>query len=90
MSAGQQPEGMTFPCEFMVKAMGLHEPGFDTLVVEIIERHGPQVRDGAVSHRPSANGKYVSVSVSFKADSREQLDAIYDALTAHDKVLMRL
>ena len=90
MIAKDQPEGMTFPCEFMLKAMGLHEPGFDALVVEIIERHGPQVRDGAVSHRPSSNGKYVSVSVSFQADSREQLDAIYDALTAHDKVLMRL
>ncbi len=89
MSA-KQPEGMTFPCEFMVKAMGLHEPGFDAVVIEIIERHGPKVRDGAVSRRPSSNGKYVSVSVSFRAESREQLDAIYDTLTAHDKVLMRL
>lgn len=88
--ADEQPAGMTFPCEFMVKAMGLHEPGFDALVVEIIEHHGAEVRDGAVSQRPSSNGKYVSVSVSFQADSREQLDAIYDTLTAHDKVLMRL
>lgn len=90
MSAGREPEGMTFPCDFMVKAMGLSEPGFDALVVEIVQRHGPQVREGAVSSKPSKNGKYVSVSVSFQAESREQLDAIYDALTAHDKVLMRL
>lgn len=86
----QQPEGMTFPCDFVVKAMGLHEPGFDALVVEIIECHGPKIPADAVSLRPSSNGKYVSVNVSFSAQSREQLDAIYDALTAHDKVLMRL
>lgn len=90
MNTQNPPPGMTFPCEFIVKAMGLSEPDFAALVVEIIERHGPQVRDGAVSHRLSSNGKYVSVSVSFKADSRQQLDAIYDTLTAHDKVLMRL
>ena len=90
MGADRQPEGMTFPCEFMVKAMGLSEPGFDALVVEIVQHHGPQVREGAVRTKPSKNGKYISVSVSFQAESREQLDAIYDALTAHDKVLMRL
>jgi putative lipoic acid-binding regulatory protein len=86
----QQPEGMTFPCEFALKAMGLAEPGFDALVVELVQRHGPSVREGAVSSRPSKNGKYVSVTVSFRAESRAQLDAIYDTLTAHDKVLMRL
>lgn len=90
MSGDRTPEGMTFPCEFMVKAMGLHEPGFDALVVEIVQRHGPEVHEGAVSSRPSKNGKYVSVSVSFQAESRQQLDAIYDELTAHDRVLMRL
>jgi len=86
----QQPEGMTFPCDFALKAMGLAEPGFDALVVEIVQRHGPQVHEGAVSSRASSNGKYVSVTVRFQADSRAQLDAIYDTLTAHDKVLMRL
>ena len=35
-------------------------------------------------------GKYVSVSVVIEASSREQLDAIYDDLTTHEKVLMRL
>ena len=90
MNTAARPEGMTFPCEFALKAMGVAEPGFDALVVEIVQRHGPRVREGAVSSRSSKNGKYVSVTVSFQADSREQLDAIYDALTAHEKVLMRL
>ncbi len=85
-----EPEGMTYPCRFKVRAMGLDEDDFDALVVEIIRRHCPDVHEGAVSIRPSKNGKYISVSVDIEARSREHLDAIYDDLTAHDRVLMRL
>lgn len=86
----KQAEGMTFPCDFQVKAMGLHEPGFDALVVEIVRRHCEDIREGAVSTKPSKNGKYISVTVGFQAESMDQLNAIYDELTAHEKVLMRL
>jgi putative lipoic acid-binding regulatory protein len=85
-----EPEGMTYPCRFKVRAMGLDEDDFDALVVEIIRRHCPDIHEGAVSVRPSRNGKYISVSVDIEARSREHLDAIYDDLTAHDRVLMRL
>ena len=85
-----EPEGMTYPCKFRVRAMGLDEEDFDALVVNIIRRHCPDIHEGAVSIRPSKNGKYVSVSVDIEARSREHLDAIYDDLTAHDRVLMRL
>jgi putative lipoic acid-binding regulatory protein len=84
------PEGMTYPCKFRVRAMGLDEDDFDALVVDIIRRHCPDIHEGAVHIRPSKNGKYVSVSVDIEAQSREHLDAIYDELTAHDRVLMRL
>lgn len=82
--------GFEFPCAYSVKAMGVAEPGFDALVVEIVRRHCPDVREGAVSRRLSRNGKYVSVTVLIEARSRDQLDAIYADLTAHDKVLLRL
>ena len=84
------PEGFDFPCEFRIKAMGLDEPGFDAVVVEIIRRHCPDVREGAVSSRASSKGRYVSVTVQVEVHSRQALDAIYDDLTAHEKVLMRL
>jgi len=82
--------GFEFPCAYKIKAMGLDEPHFDALVVEIIRRHQPDIKEGAVSRKPSKAGKYVSVTVSIEAQSRQQLDAIYDDLTAHDKILMRL
>jgi putative lipoic acid-binding regulatory protein len=81
---------MAFPCEFSVKAMGLAETGFDALVVEIVRRHVPGLGEGAVRSRSSSGGKYTSVTVTFNASSREQLDAIYQALTDHERVLMSL
>ena len=82
--------GFDFPCEYAIKAMGLAEPDFDALVVEIVLRHCESVREGAVSTRASRNGKYLSVTVMIEAQSHAQLDAIYADLTAHEKVLMRL
>jgi len=82
--------GFDFPCDYAVKAMGLAEPGFDALVVEIVRRHCPDLAEGAVSSRPSRTGKYLSVTVSIQARSHDQLNAIYADLSAHKKVLSRL
>jgi len=86
----EDPAGFAFPCKYAVKAMGLAEPGFDGLVVELIHRHCADIREDAVSWRKSRHGKYVSVTVTIMAESHSQLDAIYAELTAHEKVLMRL
>jgi putative lipoic acid-binding regulatory protein len=86
----EDPAGFAFPCTYAVKAMGLAEPGFEGLVVALIRRHCPQIREDAVSWRKSRNGKYVSVTVTIMAESYSQLDAIYAELTAHERVLMRL
>ncbi len=85
-----QPPGFQFPCNYKIKAMGLDEPYFETLVVEIIRRHQPDIKEGAITRKPSKTGKYISISVVIEAMSKQQLDAIYDDLTAHEKVLMRL
>jgi len=89
MDKAQAP-GFEFPCDYKIKAMGLDEPHFDALVVEIIRRHHPNIKEGAITRKPSKTGKYISVTVVIEAQSRQQLDAIYDDLTAHEKVLMRL
>ena len=85
-----EPQGFEFPCAYEIKAMGLDEGGFEHVVVDIIRRHSDRVREDSVRLRASSGGRYVSVSVVIEAESRAQLDAIYDALTAHEKVLMRL
>ncbi len=80
---------MRFPCEFSVKAMGKNEDGFEGLVVELMKEHC-EIPEGAVKTRPSANGNYLGVTVTITAESKEQMDRIYQALSAHDKVIMAL
>jgi uncharacterized protein len=81
---------LAFPCDFPIKVMGRAEPGFDSMVVELIRKHCPDLREGAVTSRPSKGGKWVSVTVVLQAQSKAQLDAIYLDLTAHEKVVMAL
>ena len=88
--SNDQAEGFQFPCDYEIKAMGLDDGNFHEVVIEIIRRHSADIRDDSLRQRASRGGKYVSVSIVIEAQSREQLDAIYDDLTAHDKVLMRL
>jgi len=82
--------GLEFPLEFPIKAMGLSTDQFQTSVVDLISEHIDLVDLLDVTARPSSAGKYVSITVLIMARSRDQLDAIYDALTAHPDVLMRL
>ncbi len=81
---------LDFPCEFSVKAMGLNAPDFHEVVIEIVQQHCPAVNHECVSSRPSKNGKWLSVTVTFEASSKKQLDAIYMDLTAHERVTMSL
>jgi putative lipoic acid-binding regulatory protein len=76
-----------FPCRFPIKAMGLADPGFEALVVEIVSRHAPRPAEADVSARLSRGGKWVSVTLTIQAESRAQLDAIYCDLTAHESVV---
>jgi putative lipoic acid-binding regulatory protein len=55
-----------------------------------VRRHAPNLTDHAVSSRLSSNGKYRSVTATFTAHSREQLDALYRELSGHEQVLMLL
>ncbi len=79
---------MEFPCSFLIKAMGRATDDFEMLIIEIVRKHYPDVTEGAVKTRPSREGKYISVTVTINAQSREQLDNIYLDLTAHERVLM--
>ncbi len=81
---------LEFPCEFCVKAMGLAADDFDALVAAIVREQVPDLPAAAVRSRPSRGGKYLAVSVTFTATSRAQLDAIYQALSAHERVVMAL
>lgn len=83
-------EIMTFPCSFPIKAMGSNTETFEGEVVAVVRRHVPGLGEGVVSSRPSRNGNYRSVTVTFMAESKAQLDSLYLELNSHPDIKMVL
>jgi len=81
---------LTFPCDFTIKVFGTASNEFEASVSQIIRQHIPDLPEGAVQIRQSANSKYSAMSVTVHVTSKEQLDNIYQNLTASPLVLMAL
>lgn len=70
--------------------MGRAGGNFEEIVREIVFRHASAWSDSEVVARPSGAGNFVSVTITVKAESRPQLDRIYQDLTDCEQVLMAL
>ena len=70
--------------------MGRNERDFGRVVIEIINRHAPDVDEQAVIIKPSRDSNFLSVTVTIVATSKAQLNAIYQDLSSHPQVLMAL
>ncbi|MEW6689453.1 MAG: DUF493 domain-containing protein [Pseudomonadota bacterium] len=81
---------LAFPTAFPIKIMGRREGGFAKAVVEIVRRHAPDFEPSSIETRPSREGKYLGLTVTVNATSREQLDALYQELCDHPAVVMVL
>lgn len=81
---------MEFPCSFPIKLMGRETAVFRQTARELVEKHTGPLDDDAIESALSRNGRFVSVTITVFAESREQLDNIYRDATAHDDVIMAL
>jgi len=86
MAIEEKEAKMEFPCDYGIKAMGITCPEFDSIVVSIVRRHVEDLKEGAISSKQSAGGKFTSVSIDFYATSREQLEAVHRDLISHELV----
>lgn len=87
----QNPEKVwKFPCTFPIKAVGKTDPAFEVFVLSVIRKHVPNLAENAIESRASKDGKYLALTVIIQATSKEQLDAIYQELSASDLVIMAL
>jgi len=83
-SANRSP--LEFPGTFPLKTIGVGVEDFEALVVAIVRKHVPGFAGDAVSSRLSSGGRYLAVTTTFIAESREQLDALYIELSSHARV----
>ena len=81
---------LQFPCAFPIKVMGVGDPGFQMLVVELVRQHAPDLEETQVRVRDSRAGRYQSVTVTVNARDRAQLDAIYEDLSGHPHIKLVL
>ena len=77
-----------FPTAFPIKALGRDEPVFRETVIQLVAEHAEFHPEDDVREANSANGNFVSVTVTFRAENQTQVDAIYQSLHDHELVLM--
>ena len=75
-----------YPSRFPIKVMGTNADGFVHAITTIAKQFDPEFDASTVEIRPSSGNKYLGVTVTVTATSREQLDELYRTLSTHPLV----
>ena len=79
---------LEFPCELPIKVLGRNEAAFRDTAMAIVRAHyGEEHR---VAEQLSREGAYLSLTITVRAESREQIDAVYNDLVAAPQVMIVL
>ena len=90
--ATEQPEDprkdslIEYPSLFPIKVMGIHDEHLVHEITQIAKKFDTNFDASTIELRPSSGGKYLGVTITITATSREQLDDAYRALTSHPLV----
>ena len=85
-----RPSLIDYPSAFPIKVMGLHADGLVQAITRIAVQFDPAFDASTVELRPSSGGKYLGVTITVMATSREQLDELYRTLCTHPMVTVVL
>ncbi len=78
--------GFQFPGEFEIAVMGEAGAGLEQVLPDTLEALGLTVFRDSLRTRPSSKGRFVSVTVRFEAQSRDDYNAADGALRARPEV----
>ncbi len=81
---------LEYPCEYPIKILGRSRPGFAQAIVAVVSRHSPEFDPSTIEMRTSKANKYLSLTCTIQAQSKKQLDALYQELCDHPMVAMVL
>lgn len=79
-----------YPCDYRFRAIGFAGNDFPAHVRGLVERVVGPVAPDSCSVRPSAGGRYESVTVHCELDSEEARRAIYQAFWEDERVVFYL
>ncbi len=77
---------ISYPCAFPIKVLGPQVDGFADAIVAVARQFDPGFDPAAIERRASSGGRYLGLTLTVTATSREQLDALYRALSSHPMV----
>jgi putative lipoic acid-binding regulatory protein len=81
---------LQFPCELPIKVFGKNDDRFPDIAYEIVRAHVNTLEPSDVSSQSSRQGRFVSLTINIRAESRAQVDAVYQDLSSSPSVLMVL
>lgn len=79
-------ELLEFPADFPIKVMGAKHAQFAPIIGALVREHIESFDPETITETPSRTGKYISLTLPLRVDSREQLEALYQALADHELV----
>jgi len=88
--ADEAPPRIEFPCAYPIKVMGRNEEAFAAMVLEIGQRHAPELTSEDVALRASRNGRWLAVTLNIEARSAAQIEALFTDLKATGRVTLVL
>jgi putative lipoic acid-binding regulatory protein len=77
---------ISYPCAFPIKIMGAQVDGFLAAVLAVTRQFDAGFDPATVETRSSSGGRYLGITVTVTATSREQLDELYRTLSTHPMV----
>ncbi|MDO8286936.1 MAG: DUF493 family protein [Rhodoferax sp.] len=87
--AGAEPRQeslIEYPSQFPIKVMGIKVEGLVAAITHIAHQFDPAFDASTIELRESKGGKYLGVTITVTATSREQLDELYRTLSTHPMV----
>jgi putative lipoic acid-binding regulatory protein len=85
-----EPEApkIEFPCDYPIKVLGRSSEVYQTVILEVFERHAPGFDRQTIEVRDSRKGTFTSLTITITATGEEQLDALHRDLMATGHVQM--
>lgn len=82
----RQESLIDYPSLFPIKVMGLKVDGLVHAITHVAHQFDPAFDASTIELRESKGGKYIGVTITVMATSREQLDELYRTLSTHPMV----
>jgi putative lipoic acid-binding regulatory protein len=86
----QEESLLKFPCSMPIKVIGKSTDEFEITILQIFHTHFPKLKENCLEIKKSSKNTYLALTVTIEAESKKQLDNLYQDLTSCPLVLWAL